>query len=138
MQQQRTLDYADAQKALTVIVAELQRRNVIGVIAVADNHGELIAFVRMDGAPFQSITIAINKAFTAARAGKPTRDIGKKIRSADQGFDISYYGDPRFIGWGGGMPVLVAGECLGAVAVSGLSEDEDAEIASMGIAAILA
>ena len=35
------------------------------------------------------------------------------------------------------MPVLVDGECLGAVAVSGLSEDEDAEIASMGIAAIL-
>ena len=34
MQQQRTLDYADAQKALTVIVAELQRRNAIGVIAV--------------------------------------------------------------------------------------------------------
>jgi len=138
MQQQRTLDYADAQKALTVIVAELQRRNAIGVIAVADNHGELIAFVRMDGAPFQSITIAINKAFTAARAGKPTRDIGKKIRSADQGFDISYYGDSRFIGWGGGMPVIVNGECLGAVAVSGLTEDEDAEIASMGIAAILA
>jgi glc operon protein GlcG len=137
MQQQRTLDYADAQKALTVIVAELQRRNAIGVIAVADNHGELIAFVRMDGAPFQSITIAINKAFTAARAGKPTRDIGKKIRSADQGFDISYYGDSRFIGWGGGMPVIVNGECLGAVAVSGLTEDEDAEIASMGIAAIL-
>ena len=80
MQQQRTLDYADAQKALTVIVAELQRRNAIGVIAVADNHGELIAFARMDGAPFQSITIAINKAFTAARAGKPTREIGKKIR----------------------------------------------------------
>ena len=50
MQQQRTLDYADAQKALTVIVAELQRRNAIGVIAVADNHGELIAFARMDGA----------------------------------------------------------------------------------------
>jgi glc operon protein GlcG len=138
MQQQRTIDYADAQKALTVIVAELQRRNAIGVIAVADNHGELIAFVRMDGAPFQSITIAINKAFTAARAGKPTREIGTKIRSADQGFDISYYGDSRFIGWGGGMPVIVNGECLGAVAVSGLTEDEDAEIASMGIAAILA
>ena len=138
MQQQRTIDYADAQKALTVILAELQRRNAIGVIAIADNHGELIAFARTDGAPFQSITIAINKAFTAARARKPTRDIGKKIRSADQGFDIAYYGDPRFIGWGGGMPVIVDGECLGAVAVSGLTEDEDAEIASIGIAAILA
>jgi hypothetical protein len=44
-------------------------------------------------------------------ARKPTRDIGKKIRSADQGFDISYYGDPRFIGLGGGMPVIVNGEC---------------------------
>lgn len=138
MHQYRSLAFSDAQTALSVIVAELQRRNVVGVVAVADNHGELIAFARMDGVPLQSITIAINKAYTAARARKPTRDIGKKIRSADQGFDISYYGDPRFIGWGGGMPVLVDGVCLGGVAVSGLSEDEDAELASLGIAAILA
>jgi glc operon protein GlcG len=137
MQHQPTLDHRDADIAIRVIIAEMTKRNVLGVVAVADRHGELIALMRMSGAQLQSGTIATNKAFTAARACKPTRDIGRKIRSADQGFDIAYYGDPRFIGWGGGMPVIVGGQCVGAVAVSGLSEDEDIELASLGIAAIM-
>ena len=137
MQHQPTLDHRDADIAIRVIIAEMTKRNVLGVVAVADQHGELIALMRMGGAQLQSGTIATNKAFTAARACKPTRDIGRKIRSADQGFDIAYYGDPRFIGWGGGMPVIVGGQCVGAVAVSGLSEDEDIELASLGIAAIM-
>ena len=137
MLQETTIDHRDADIAIRVIIAELTKRNALGVVAVADQHGELIALMRMTGAQLQSGTIATNKAFTAARACKPTRDIGRKIRSADQGFDIAYYGDPRFIGWGGGMPVIVGGQCVGAVAVSGLSEDEDIELASMGITAIL-
>ena len=137
MRQETTLDHRDADIAIRVIIAELTKRNALGVVAVADQHGELIALMRMTGAQLQSGTIATNKAFTAARACKPTRDIGRKIRSADQGFDIAYYGDPRFIGWGGGMPVIVGGQCVGAVAVSGLSEDEDIELASLGITAIL-
>lgn len=137
MQHQPTLDHRDADIAIHAIIAEMTKRNVLGVVAVADMHGELIALMRMSGAQLQSGTIATNKAFTAARACKPTRDIGRKIRSADQGFDIAYYGDARFIGWGGGMPVIVGGQCVGAVAVSGLSEDEDIELASLGIAAIL-
>ena len=137
MQHHPTLDHRDADIAIRAIIAEMTKRNVLGVVAVADMHGELIALMRMSGAQLQSGTIATNKAFTAARACKPTRDIGRKIRSADQGFDIAYYGDPRFIGWGGGMPVIVGGQCVGAVAVSGLSEDEDIELANLGIAAIL-
>ena len=137
MRQETTIDHCDADIAIRVIIAELTKRNALGVVAVADQHGELIALMRMTGAQLQSGTIATNKAYTAARACKPTRDIGRKIRSADQGFDIAYYGDPRFIGWGGGMPVIVGGQCVGAVAVSGLSEDEDIELASMGITAIL-
>lgn len=133
-----TLSSHDAQQLVSHVIAELSARNAVGVVAVVDNHGELLAFVRMDGAPLPSITIAINKAYTAARAAKPTRDIGKKIRSADQGFDIAYYGDSRFVGWGGGMPVRVDGVCIGAVSVSGLSEDEDAEIAAIAIAKLLA
>ncbi|MFZ9856993.1 MAG: GlcG/HbpS family heme-binding protein [Roseiflexaceae bacterium] len=137
MYQHTILDHHDAQKAINAILPILESRGAKGVIAVADAHGELIALIRMAGAPLQSVTIATNKAFSAARACKPTRDIGRKVRSADQGFDIAYYGDPRFIGWGGGMPVIHNGTCIGAVAVSGLTEDEDAELATVGIDAIL-
>src|SRR5664279_3709249 len=99
-----TLGYEDARRDLDVVDAEDWLRGKAAVIVVADSHGELIAFVRMDGAPLSSIAIATNKAWTAARAGKSTCDIGKKA-STEQGFDIAYYGDSRFCGWGGGIPV---------------------------------
>jgi len=136
MRTEHTLDHLDAQKAIDAILAEFARLGKIGVVAVADNHGELIALVRMAGAPHQSSTIATNKAFSAVRARRPSKDIGTKVRSADQGFDITYFGDSRFVGWGGGVPVIVAGEVVGAVAVSGLTEDEDADLARLGIAAM--
>jgi glc operon protein GlcG len=136
MRTERTLDHLDAQAAINAILAEFARLGKAGVVAVADNHGELIALIRMAGAPHQSSTIATNKAFSAVRARRPSKDIGTKVRSADQGFDITYFGDSRFVGWGGGVPVIVAGEVVGAVAVSGLTEDEDADLARLGIAAM--
>ncbi len=133
-----TLGHREAQEALRAIEAELERRGKAAVIAVADAHGELIASLRLDGAPLPSILIAANKAWTAARERKPTREIGQSARDAQDGFDVAYYGDPRYIGWGGGLPVKVNGSVVGAVAVSGLPELEDMQIAQFGVEAILA
>ena len=132
MRQVTTLDHADALRAIQVVQAELERRRQLAVVAVADDHGELIGLLRLDGAPLPSTTIAANKAWTAARERKPTLEIGQTSRHPEHGF-----GDPRYIGWGGGMPVEVAGQVVGAVAVSGLTQEEDAEIAGMGVTAIL-
>jgi glc operon protein GlcG len=55
----------------------------------------------MDGAPLSSITIAINKAYSAARERKPTKEIGNAARNPEKSFDIGYFGDPRFTGLGG-------------------------------------
>ena len=46
-------------------------------------------------------------------------------------------GDPKFVGWGGGLPVMFEDECIGAVAVSGLPEADDIEVAMLGVAAVL-
>ena len=132
-----TIGYADAQKVIHTISAEILRRGKAGVIAVADSHGELIAFARLDGAPLSSITIAMNKAWTAARERKATKDIGEAVRHPEKGFDIAYFGDPRFVGWGGGVPVWKDGEVIGAVAVSGLPQLEDMELAALGAQIIL-
>lgn len=105
------------------------RRGMAAVVAVADSHGELIALLRMDGARLPSITIAANKAYTAAREQVPSKQIGTAARHADTGFDPAYFGDRRMIGWGGGVPVMIDGACVGAVAVSGLPEHVDIEIA---------
>jgi glc operon protein GlcG len=90
----------------------------------------------MDGAPVSSVRIAANKAWTAARERKPTREIGEKVRHAEKGHDIAYYGDPKYVGWGGGLPIWSHGEVVGSVAVSGLSSNEDVELATLGVAAM--
>ena len=107
-------------------------RGKTAAIAVADAHGELIAFLRMDGALLGSGTLAANKAFTAARLARPTRVLGETLRA--KGADVAYYGDPRYVGFGGGLPVRIDGVVAGAVAVSGLSDDEDEALAGMGVA----
>jgi glc operon protein GlcG len=131
-----SLGQAEAQAAIQAIQADLLRRGLAAVIAVADAHGELIGLLRLDGAPLPSIVIAANKAWTAARERKPTREIGQAARNPQSGFDLAYYGDPRYIGWGGGVPVIVNGNVVGAVAVSGLPEEVDMELAQIGVAAV--
>ncbi len=130
------IGHLEAQRAIAVIQKEIEQRGKAAVIAVADAHGELIALLRMDGAALASIVIATNKAFTAARERKPTREIGQSSRHPESGFDTRYFGDDRYIGWGGGLPVWVDGACVGAVAVSGLPEEVDMELAQMGVAEI--
>jgi len=131
-----TIDYAEARLALDAIYAEVLRRGKAAVIAVCDAHGELIAFARMDGAPLSSLTIAMNKAYSAARERKPSKEIGNAARHPEKSFDIGYFGDPKFTGWGGGVPVWKDGRVVGALAVSGLPQVEDIELAEMGAAVI--
>jgi len=113
-----TIDYSDAKRIIDLIVNKALQMQKAAVIAVADSHGELMAFARMDGAPVSSIRIAANKAWTAARERKPTKDIGDKVRHPEKGHDIAYYGDPRFVGWGGGLTICRDGEVVGAICVS--------------------
>jgi glc operon protein GlcG len=131
-----TIEYAEARRVIDAIYSEILRRGKAGVIAICDAHGDLIAFARMDGAPLSSITIAMNKAYSAARERKPTKEIGTAARHPEKGFDIGYFGDPRFTGWGGGVPVRKDGRVVGAIAVSGLPQAEDIELAEIGAAAI--
>jgi glc operon protein GlcG len=128
-----TIDYSEARRAVDLIVEKaLQMRKSVAV-GVADSHGDLICFARMDGAPVSSIHIAQNKAWTAARERKPTKEVGEKVKHPEKGHDVAYYGDPRYVGWGGGIPVRKNGEVVGAVAVSGLSSEEDVALAVLGV-----
>ena len=133
MRTSHSIDYSEARQIIDRIVERALQMKKAAVIAVADSHGELIAFARMDGAPVSSIRIAANKAWTAAREREPTKEIGEKVRHPEKGHDIAYYGDPRFVGWGGGIPVWKDGEVVGAVAVSGLSSSEDIVLATLGV-----
>jgi glc operon protein GlcG len=138
MEVRTNLGHDEAQIATGAIRDLLLERQKAAVVAVTDAQGELISILRLDGAPLPSILNAANKAWTAARERKPSRDIGQAARDPETGFDMAYFGDPRYIGWGGGVPVVVAGQVAGAVGVSGLPEAEDMELARLGAEAILA
>jgi len=136
MIEKKCLDAAEAKKIINAIETELLKRKKAAVIAVADNQGELIALLRMDWASVSSVVIATNKAWTAAREGKPSYELGQSARDPKTGFDMAYYGDRRYIGWGGGIPVFHENNVVGAIAVSGLPENEDMEMAKIGRDAI--
>jgi glc operon protein GlcG len=129
----QTIDYTEAKRAVDFIIEKLIQMQKAAVVAVADSHGDLICLARMDGAPVSSIRVAMNKAWTAARERKPTKEIGEKVKHPEKGHDIAYYGDPKYVGWGGGIPVWKNGEVVGAVAVSGLSSNEDGILATLGV-----
>jgi len=136
MQTIATLGHEDAHTALRAMKKLCEARDLAAVLAIADNHGELLAILRLDNAPLASVQIASNKAYTSARERKPSRSIGIAARDVQNGFELSYFGDPKFTGWAGGLPVFIAGQCVGAVGVSGLSEDGDEEIAKVGVQSI--
>jgi len=131
MSRQNEIGLAEAKQVVDTIADELVNRELGAAVAVVDSHGELVAFLRSDRCPLASINNAVNKAFTAAREGVPSRTIGE--RSREEGFPLTNFGDPRYIGWGGGLPIVREGAVIGAVGVSGLSEDEDIALAQLGL-----
>ena len=134
MPQRTEIGHADAQAIIQTIAVELDAMGAGAAVAVTDPHGELVAFLRTDGCPLPSVDNAIHKAFTAAREGVESATIGE--RSRQEAFPITNFGDLRYTGWGGGVPIVVGGSVIGAVGVSGLPEHRDIELARLGAAQV--
>ncbi|MGI9610382.1 MAG: GlcG/HbpS family heme-binding protein [Acidimicrobiia bacterium] len=128
------LNHDQAMRIVEAVSRHLEERSAGAAVAVVDPHGELIAFIRTDGCPLPAIANAIHKAFTAAREGVESGLIGERART--EGFPITNFGDLRYTGWGGGVPVMQEGSVIGAVGVSGLAEHEDIELARLGASTI--
>lgn len=132
MPARREIGHEEAQVIVAAIRDELAARNAGAAVAVVDPHGELVAFLRTDDCPLPSIDNAIHKAFTAAREGAESGALGARSKAED--FPLTNFGDLRYTGWGGGVPIVVDGEVIGAVGVSGLPEEVDIEVARAGVA----
>lgn len=96
-------------------------------LAVTDSHGELLYFIKTDNCCVSAGTIAQCKAFTASRDRQKSSSLA--VASAESGFAVSSLGDIRYTGLGGGVPIIVDNECIGAVAVSGMSQEQDEKLA---------
>ena len=111
------ISYELAQKMVDKAVAKARELGVTENVAILDDGGNLKAFGRMDGAPLPTIEMAQNKAYTAL-SGVSTQDFFNFI----QGDPSLLAGVPtlsRMAAWGGGFPIKVDGELVGAIGVSG-------------------
>jgi uncharacterized protein GlcG (DUF336 family) len=105
-------------------------------IALVDGHGDLLAFIRQDGAPARSIAISQGKAYTAVRLGVDTSAFLERLRREQ--IQASDFCDPRLTSLPGGSVIRnAAGAVIGAVGVSGLKTDQDQAVAG-GMAQLFA
>lgn len=106
-------------------------------IAIVDDGGNLLLFQRMDNARVTSITIAIDKAFTAGAARKSTRDYGEVSGPGAPAFGINSAIQGRFMIFAGGLPIIVDGQPVGGIGCSSGSPDQDEEVARAGLDAFM-
>jgi len=124
-----------AQKMVNAAVAKARELGVSENVAILDDGGNLKAFSRMDGAPFLCIEMAQNKAYTAL-LGVSTQEFFDFI----QGDPSLLAGIPtlaRVAAWGGGFPIKVDGEVVGAIGISGapaVQNDVDCARAALALA----
>jgi uncharacterized protein GlcG (DUF336 family) len=123
-----------AQKMVDEAVAKARELGVSENVAILDDGGNLKAFSRMDGAPILCIEIAQNKAYTAL-FGVATHDLFNFIR-ADPSLLAGMPTLPRMAAWGGGFPIKVDGELVGAIGLSGaptVQNDIDCATAALAL-----
>jgi uncharacterized protein GlcG (DUF336 family) len=125
-----TLDGAKA--ILAAAEAEAVKNKWTVAIAVVDESGNLIAFHKVDETQVGSIDIAIGKARTAARMKRPT----KALEDAVAGGRTVMLALDGVTPLEGGVPVMLDGRVIGAVGVSGVTSQQDAQVAQAGAAAL--
>jgi uncharacterized protein GlcG (DUF336 family) len=106
------------------------------VIAVVDDGGVLKAFSRMDGAALLSVQVAQDKAYTAVGFGMPTHGWHDFIKDDPPLADGAPAGIERLVIFGGGYPIVIDGQVVGAIGVSGGHYSEDQQVAEAGLAAL--
>ncbi|RTL28505.1 MAG: heme-binding protein [Burkholderiales bacterium] len=135
MHSKPVLAHDDAMAILQAAKLEALKQTWPVSIAVCDDGGHLLAFARLDGANLASSRIAPAKAHTAVMMKRETRLVEEMINGGRDAF-LSAPGLEGMLE--GGVPIVVNGQCLGAVGVSGVKAPEDAQVAQAGIAAWLA
>ena len=133
MRMKPCLVVADARQIIRAAVVEAEKNQWTVSIAVVDDGGALLALERLDGAFPQSAEIATRKAWTAAAVRLPTKTMEDMVKERP-----ALLGFPGQVRVQGGLPILVGGECVGAVGVSGVASHQDEQVARAGLESLAA
>jgi glc operon protein GlcG len=123
-----------AKKVVVGAEAEAKKNNWNVVIAVLDSGGNIVMLQRMDGAQFGSIEVAREKAYSAVAYRRPTKVFQDLIEQGGVNIRLLRLSGASVLE--GGIPITVDGKLIGAVGVSGVTSQQDAQIARAGIEAL--
>ncbi|MDH0745517.1 heme-binding protein [Pseudomonas sp. GD03842] len=132
MKSKSVLTQTDVTQILAAARAEAQTQGWAVSIAVTDDGGHLLGFERLDGCAPIGAYIAIEKARTSALGRRESKGYEDMVNGGRTAFVTA----PLLTSLEGGVPVIVNGETVGAVGVSGVKADQDAQVAKAGVAAV--
>lgn len=126
------ITYAQAKLAAEAAMAKAATIKVPNSVAVVEPSGDLVYFIRMDGAPYSAAQLAQQKAWTAARYRRPTKVFYDGVQSGNS-FFLTF---PGIAATPGGVPIVVDGKLIGAIGVSGGNGEQDIAVAGAGADAL--
>lgn len=130
--EEHSLHWEAAFAAARAAVAHAEALGIRIHVSVVDRAGLPLAYLRMNGAFLHSESIALDKAYTAASFGFPTRQ-WLAVLGDNPRLQIGLPARERLVVIGGGLPILFNGECIGGIGVSGASEEQDEACAQAGL-----
>ena len=135
----KRLTYAGAKKMMATAIAIAEQAGIAVSVAIADAGGHLILLERMDGGRFHTVHSSTTKAVCAASNKRPTSAKGAQAQALDTTHAIGLAlaaGPERWTAMEGGFPVIVGGECIGGIGVSGGDWETDERIARAAVESI--
>lgn len=128
-----------AKTMLEAAIRKAEEHGIAVAVAIVDAGGHMLCFERMDGGRFHTVHSATTKAVTAASNKRPTTTRGAQNQDLDVLHAVGLAlaaGPERWTAMEGGLPILVDGECIGGIGVSGGGWEQDEDIAAAAVAAL--
>jgi len=122
----------NAKKLAAPALAEARKNNWTMAVAIVDPAGDLVYFEKMDGTQAGSVGVAIDKARSAARFKRPTKAFQDTLAAGGEGLRV--LGLAGAVPVEGGIPIVVRGQIVGAIGVSGGTSPQDGQCAGAGVA----
>jgi glc operon protein GlcG len=135
----KRLTHEGARQMAVTAIAKARQEGIAIAVAIADAGGHLVVLERMDGGRFHTVHSATTKAVCAASNRRPTTAQGAQGQALDVTHALGLAlaaGPDRWTAMEGGYPIIVDGECIGGIGVSGGHWDTDAAIARAAVESI--
>ena len=114
--------------------AEARKNNWNVVIAILDSGGNLVLLQRMDNTQIASVVVAQRKAYSAVAWRRPGKAFADRLTAGGAGLQV--LGAEGAVPLEGGLPIVADGKIIGSIGVSGVTSEQDAQVASAGLAAL--